>query len=510
MSNIGNIASALIPILFHPPAAGAAAPAAAPQTPAEPGESVSLGQSPQPEAAGPKPQWQIDGPVVPLEAPLAPKKWTVGLFSASDNNLYRFMQEDVDEAERIGSSENMNLIVQTDHAPAGGGAKIYELVKDDKPQLHSPVRADLGNVNMGDKNELSRFVQFLKANYPAEHYMVIVSDHGGGPDGACSDDSKGGWMNIQDIREGLADQREKTGSGIDVLGFDACLMANAEVAHELKGEVKFLVGSEETEGGAGWQYDETLKEKGSRSSNRLLNADVIEGANTAMRSREGDFSPAEFASRIVEMAKGHQGDLATMSAYDTEKVGAVAEAVKGFGKAILESGVPLIEFKKAKKSAQGFYQDKDLSDFAAKVASVPGAEDKLKEAAKAVQDAIDGCTIAEQHSTKYPGAHGMTIRLNQTRDAEGQAVASLIPGLEPEKSIKAPRKPYSDTMFAKDTDWQKVQDRLAQKVDGFAEEDSLMLPGGLTPEDLINIVGGLLGGFLASHGGGGEVNRPQA
>ena len=70
------------------------------------------------------------------------------------------------------------------------------------------------------------------------------------------------------------------------------------------------------------------------------------------------------------------------------------------------------------------------------------------------------------------------------------------------RSIKAPRKPYADTLFAKDTDWQKVQDRLAQKVDGFAEDDGLVLPGGLTPEDLINIVGGLLGGFLASHGGG--------
>jgi hypothetical protein len=50
--------------------------------------------------------------------------------------------------------------------------------------------------------------------------------------------------------------------------------------------------------------------------------------------------------------------------------------------------------------------------------------------------------------------------------------------------------------FVKETDWQKVQDRLAQKVDGFAEEDSLVLPGGLTPEDLISIVGGLLGSFL--------------
>jgi hypothetical protein len=152
VSNIGNIASALVPILFHPPAAGAAAPAAAPQAPAEPGESVSLGQSPQTEAAGAKqPQWKIDGPVQPLAEPTPPKKWTVMVWSCSDNNLYDFMQSDIDEAERIGGSENMNIIVQTDHRPSGGTAKIYELVKDASPQLHSPVRADLGDCDMGKR-----------------------------------------------------------------------------------------------------------------------------------------------------------------------------------------------------------------------------------------------------------------------------------------------------------------------------------------------------------------------
>jgi hypothetical protein len=92
-----------------------------------------------------------------------------------------------------------------------------------------------------------------------------------------------------------------------------------------------------------------------------------------MRSREGDFTPREFAARIVEMAKGHQGDLATMSAYDSDKIGAVAGAVKEFGKAILESGVPLVEFKKAKKGTlKGSTMDKDLADFAATRCCNPG------------------------------------------------------------------------------------------------------------------------------------------
>ena len=130
--------------------------------------------------------------------------------------------------------------------------------------------------------------------------------------------------------------------------------------------------------------------------------------------------------------------------------------------------------------------------------SNPGAEDKLREAAKGVQEAVEGCLVAEQHSTKYPGAHGMTIRLNATRDAKAPPVAAVVPNMEVEDAVKMAVKPcHANHEFVKETDWQKVQDRLAQKVDGFAEEDSLVLAGGLTPEDLISIVGGLLGSFLS-------------
>lgn len=501
--NVNNIASILIPMLTG------GQNNVAPSAPAQPGQplpsdSVSIGQAPQ--AAKPEPQHKIDGPVQELPQPLEPKKWTVLVYSMADNNLYQFMQEDLNEAERIGGTPNLNLVAMTDHAQAGGGAKIYELAKDDQPQLHSPVRKDLGNYNMAQKGALSEFIQWGMKNYPAENTMVIISDHGAGWKGAGQDETSGGWMTNPMIKAELDDAFEKTGKKVDVLGFDACLMANAEAAYELRDSAKFIVGSEEVEGGAGWQYDETMNPAskggetigtvGSRRQNRLLSSALIESAETAMRSREG-FGPKEMAAHIVEMAKGHQGDLGTMSAYDSEKLGKVGDAVKEFGKAILDSGVPLVEFKKAKRDAQGFYENKDLGSFATKVAAIPGAEQKLVEAAKKVQQSIEECMVAEQHSTKYPGATGMTIALNKSREADGTPVTTVAPNMADTKENRGGMGKYNDLQFQKDTDWAAVQDRLAQKVEGFAEEDTLL--GGLTPEDLINIVGGLLGGLLAGH-----------
>jgi hypothetical protein len=45
---------------------------------------------------------------------------------------------------------------------------------------------------------------------------------------------------------------------LDVLDFDACLMATVEVAYELKDTVDFLLASQETEPGDGMPYDDYL------------------------------------------------------------------------------------------------------------------------------------------------------------------------------------------------------------------------------------------------------------
>ena len=376
--------------------------------------------------------------------PAAPKKWTVMLWSASDNNLYSFMQKDIDECEQVGSTPGMNIVVQTDHGPRFGTAKRYLLSQDDKAGIHSPVVGKPKSNDTGSPAELSDFIQWSMKKYPAENYALIISDHGGGWQGACSDDHSNSWMTLPKLEEGLADAREKTGRKLDVLGFDACLMASAEVAEQLKDEATYFVGSQETEGGAGWQY------------NRVLSKDTLAKTDEAIRTRL-DYTPREFAQNVVTMAQGVQGDLATMTAFDTSKIGALTDSVKNFGDAIVASPISSADLASAKNETQGFYEFHDLHDFASKVAARAGEDTNLADKAAAVQQAISDAIIAEQHSENYPNAHGVTIELS---NQNGRAKGPGSPLLSAEQNARIDFGKYGDTKFAQETGWQAAQAKI--------------------------------------------------
>ena len=375
------------------------------------------------------------------QAPL--KKWTVMLWSACDNNLYPYMQRDVDECEQVGTTDQLNLLCETDHGPRFGQVKRYELQPDDKPGIWSPVKGTFGKADMASPSRLSDFIQWGIKNYPAENYALIISDHGGGWQGACSDDGSKSWMTLPMLEEGLQDARQKSGRKLDVLGFDACLMASAEVAHQLRNEATYLVGSEETEGGAGWQY------------NRVLSKDMLASTDHAIRTRL-DFTPREMAANIVTMAQGVQGDLATMTAFETSKIGALTNSVKEFGQAIVDSPITSTELSAAKGETQGFYEFYDLHDFASKVAARAGEDQNLSDKAQAVQQAIEGAVVAEQHSDQYPNAHGVTIELN--RQSSGYKPGT--PNFTLEENQRTDFGAYSDTAFAQETGWTRAQDKI--------------------------------------------------
>lgn len=85
-------------------------------------------------------------------------------------------------------------------------------------------------------------------------------------------DSRGTFIDNQGLSRVLEEVRaEKWGnkrglsSGkFDIIGMDACCMANIEIATQLKQHADFLVFSQEVELGPGWNYESTLKEASRR------------------------------------------------------------------------------------------------------------------------------------------------------------------------------------------------------------------------------------------------------
>src|SRR5262249_11345272 len=97
-----------------------------------------------------------------------------------------------------------------------------------------------GETNTGAPVTIYNFMSFCVQEFPAKHYMVVLSGHGGGtePDFLMKDESPLGSLTIPELKQAFVDiQGDLKGQKIDILGFDSCLMSMAEVCYELREQV---------------------------------------------------------------------------------------------------------------------------------------------------------------------------------------------------------------------------------------------------------------------------------
>lgn len=220
---------------------------------------------------------EIPEPVVSSAKPESKSWWwpwgkkalTVMVFVNAKNNLERFGLSDVNEMEKIGSTKDVNIVVElgrirgyTSEDGDWTGSRRYLIKKDDDfSKITSPVVQEIPESDMGDWNYMADFVKWAKKEYPAKRYILIVWNHGSGwakkvsddivfwTRGISYDDETGNHISTPDFGKALA----ATGK-IDIVGMDACLMQMASVVYALKDNVDVIVASEETEPGDGYDY----------------------------------------------------------------------------------------------------------------------------------------------------------------------------------------------------------------------------------------------------------------
>jgi hypothetical protein len=98
--------------------------------------------------------------------------------------------------------------------------------------------------------------------FPADNHLVVVWNHGAGFRSVRRDvgyDDFGSSLDMPEIEDAFTRAGIGPGNKIAVLGFDACLMNMLEIAHHFKDQVEFIVGSQQTEPGEGWPYDQVLR-----------------------------------------------------------------------------------------------------------------------------------------------------------------------------------------------------------------------------------------------------------
>lgn len=203
--------------------------------------------------------WEEDIP--PEEQGNASDTYTLMLYMcASDlESECGFATEDLNEIMYGYTAGNLNVIVQT-----GGTAEWQNtVVADDRCQRYRAtedglelVDDSLGMQNMADSATLTDFIQYCSSNYAADHYGLVLWDHGGGVVGGYGYDENfgGDSMSLTEMSRALGDASVH----LDMLGFDACLMANFETCLMAAPYTDYLIASEEPEPGCGWYYTDWI------------------------------------------------------------------------------------------------------------------------------------------------------------------------------------------------------------------------------------------------------------
>jgi hypothetical protein len=110
------------------------------------------------------------------------KNWTVMVYLAGDNNLDGAGVVDLNEMKRVGSTDRFNVLAQFDRAGSKGETTRYYLRKG--TALAKDAMQKLGETNTGDPKVLEDFVTWGLNSYPAEHYLLVLWNHGAGWDDA--------------------------------------------------------------------------------------------------------------------------------------------------------------------------------------------------------------------------------------------------------------------------------------------------------------------------------------
>lgn len=243
-------------------------------------------------------------------------KWTIMVYMDADNNLDSYASYSFGMMEQVGSTENVNVVALWDglYTPA----YMYKVVLGGL-ELVQGFELNGQEVNMGDSLTLETFVDFSVMKFQAEHYVLVLWDHGNDVSGICWDEHPVDHLTLPEVASALS------GHHIDILSTDACLMAMVEVAYEFNQynvNSDYLVGSENYVPVAGYPYNTILSE---------LNQ------NPAMTELEAvQMITSRFAEFYEPRPHFSGGVMATLSAIDLSKADEVTSGLASLTAALME------------------------------------------------------------------------------------------------------------------------------------------------------------------------------
>ncbi|MBK9386298.1 MAG: hypothetical protein IPN34_15915 [Planctomycetes bacterium] len=337
------------------------------------------------------------------------RRWTLAIYLGGDNDLEESAIDDLYEMERALPERGVEVLVLLDRAEGfderRGDWKDTRILRVRRGEEASEVLAAPGELDTNYPQALAGFAVAAFQKFPAQRYGLIVWDHGGGWGGVVVDEDakahgRGGMLTPMELRSALRSIQLSTPlPRLDLLAFDACLMAQLENGLLCEDFAQILVASEANVAATGFPYGRCLEALGDAA---LDPAEIARAWVAAF----GQASDAE-----------HEGE-ATLSAIDTSALPRVARVLDEAAAALLprvaEDWAPLLRAlfyaecyePRRKRLYEHAHSSVDLGDLARRFANelaAPPAE------LAHLAEAIDAAVLASHGGASRVSSRGLAI-----------------------------------------------------------------------------------------------------
>ena len=218
---------------------------------------------------------------------------------------------DIQEILKVsGQPDDVNIVIET------GGAKswasTYGISSTYLERYHvenkSLVRDNqLTYASMGLSSTLQSFIEYGLNNYPAERTGLVFWNHGGGMRGVCYDEKKNDDVlknsEIRSAVSGALSNCGMSGQKLEWVGYDACLMAVQDIAITNADYFNYMIASEESEAGYGWDYDNWVDDLYSKKTTTTILKAIVDsfisdngGANSSSGDQTLSYMNLSYAS----------------------------------------------------------------------------------------------------------------------------------------------------------------------------------------------------------------------
>ena len=255
----------------------------------------------------------------------------------------------------------------------------------------------LGALDMGKSQTLTDFLTYGFNEFPADRYGLVLWDHGGGSaGGVCYDEITGNKLENPDLYAALeAASKQANYKKFAFVGFDACLMATYETAAHLEPFAEYMIASEETEPGTGWDYSQWLP--------TLVKDPSVSVEKLGKRITDS----------FISSTQGYgSDDYATLSVLDLSKLSALHDAVEGMG-ASLAGEIDDGNFSSISRLRQNMRSFGETTDYASDMIDLTVFAEAFsrfdKQNASAIKAALKELVVYERHTSNLSNISGISI-----------------------------------------------------------------------------------------------------